>query len=127
MASYEAEVIALTNAQRTANGCGALRADDRLTTAARAHSADMAAKNFFSHTGSDGSDFVTRIKRTGYTGASAENIAKGYRTPQAVVTGWMNSSGHRANILNCRSIAVGVGLVIKADGTTYWTQDFGRI
>ncbi|MFC7531733.1 S8 family serine peptidase [Actinoplanes sp. GCM10030250] len=125
--SFETQVVTLTNAQRTANGCGPLRIDDRLTTAARAHSTDMAAKGFFSHTGSDGSNFVTRVVRTGYSGASAENIASGYRTPQEVVTGWMNSSGHRANILNCNSIAVGVGLVIKADGTTYWTQDFGRV
>ncbi len=127
LSSYEAQVITLTNAQRTANGCGALRADDRLTAAARAHSADMVAQGFFSHTGSDGSTFVIRATRAGYSGASAENIAWGYRTPQEVVTGWMNSAGHRANILNCQSIAVGVGMVVKADGTPYWTQDFGRV
>ena len=126
-AGYEAQVVTLTNAQRTANGCGVLRVDDRLTTAARAHSSDMAAQGFFSHTGSDGSTFVTRVSRTGYMGASAENIAWGYRTPQDLVTGWMNSAGHRANILNCSSVAVGVGVVVTADGTTYSTQDFGRI
>jgi serine protease len=126
VAAYEAQVVALTNEQRTANGCGAARTDDRLTAAARAHSADMVAKNFFDHTGSDGSNFVTRATRAGYTAASGENIAYGYRTPQEVVTGWMNSSGHRANILNCQSIAIGVGLVTKTDGTPYWTQVFGR-
>lgn len=126
-AVYEAQVVTLTNEQRAANGCGALRVDDRLTAAARAHSTDMVEKGFFSHTSSDGSDFVARATRAGYTGASAENIAYGYPTAQEVVTGWMNSAGHRANILNCKSVAVGVGLVVKADGTAYWTQDFGRI
>ena len=126
-AAYEAEVVKLTNAERTAKGCPALRVDERLVAAARAHSTDMVRANFFSHTGSDGSNFVVRVQRTGYSDPSAENIAYGYRTPQDVVTGWMNSAGHRANILNCKSVAIGVGLVIRADGTTYWTQDFGRI
>lgn len=129
MSAYEAQVVTLTNAQRVANGCAALRADDRLVTAARKHSADMVTKSFFSHTGSNGSDFVAREVGAGYpsSGPSAENIAWGYRTPQEVVTGWMNSPGHRANILNCSSVAVGVGMVLQADGTPYWTQDFGRI
>ena len=61
------------------------------------------------------------------TGASAENIAWGYRTAKDVVDGWINSPGHRANIVNCTSIAVGVGLAYKSDGTPYWTQDFGRV
>jgi len=125
-ASIEAQVIALTNQQRAANGCGALRTDTRLTTAARAHSTDMVTHNFFSHTGSDGSDFVTREARAGYSAASAENIAWGWSTAEIVVREWMNSPGHRANILNCGNVAVGVGLVKKADGTPYWTQDFGR-
>jgi uncharacterized protein YkwD len=127
--AYEAQVVTLTNAQRGANGCGALRADARLTVAARKHSADMVTKAFFSHTGSNGSDFVAREIGAGYpaAGPSAENIAWGYRTPQEVVTGWMNSPGHRANILNCSSVAVGVGMIRAADGSPYWTQDFGRI
>jgi uncharacterized protein YkwD len=125
-ATIEAQVITLTNQQRAANGCAALRTDVRLTAAARAHSTDMVTKNFFSHTGSNGSDFVAREKAAGYTAASAENIAWGQRTADAVMTAWMNSAGHRANILNCGSVAVGVGVAKKADGTVYWTQDFGR-
>ncbi|MBL7253943.1 CAP domain-containing protein [Paractinoplanes lichenicola] len=127
--AYENEVVKLTNAERTARGCKALRIDDRLVKAARAHSEDMVKQRFFDHTGSDGSNFVTREVRAGYprNGASAENIAYGYRTPQQVVTGWMNSSGHRKNILNCSSIAVGVGLAMTSNGTPYWTQDFGRV
>ncbi|WP_327007891.1 CAP domain-containing protein [Dactylosporangium sp. NBC_01737] len=126
--SLESEVVALTNTYRTANGCGALRIDARLVTAARGHSTDMVTNNFFSHTGSNGSTFVQREAGAGYTtGASAENIAWGYRSPKEVVDGWINSAGHRANILNCASVAVGVGLAYKADGTPYWTQDFGRV
>jgi uncharacterized protein YkwD len=128
-AQYEAEVVRLTNEQRVASGCKALRTDDRLTAAARAHSGDMVSQNFFSHTGSNGSTFVAREVAAGYPqrGASAENIAWGYRTPRDVLTGWMNSAGHRANILNCGSVAVGVGVVYNAAGAPYWTQDFGRI
>jgi uncharacterized protein YkwD len=126
--TLESEVVALTNTYRTANGCGALRIDTRLVAAARAHSTDMVTKNFFSHTGSNGSTFVQREAAAGYTtGASAENIAWGYRSAKQVVDGWINSAGHRANILNCASVAVGVGLAYKADGTPYWTQDFGRV
>ncbi|KUL31768.1 hypothetical protein ADL15_21140 [Actinoplanes awajinensis subsp. mycoplanecinus] len=119
----------MTNTERLTNGCGALRIDNRLITAARAHSSDMIAQNFFSHTGSNGSDFVAREVAAGYpkNGASAENIAWGYRTPQEVVTGWMNSAGHRANILDCSSTAVGVGIATTSIGTIYWTQDFGRV
>ncbi|MFI5913620.1 CAP domain-containing protein [Dactylosporangium sp. NPDC051541] len=126
--AIETEVVTLTNNFRTANGCGAMRIDNRLVAAARKHSSDMVTKNFFDHTGSDGSNFVQREVAAGYTtGASAENIAWGYRTAQDVVNGWINSPGHRANMLNCSSIAVGVGLAYKADGTPYWTQDFGRV
>jgi uncharacterized protein YkwD len=127
--AYENRVVALTNAQRKAHGCGALRIDSRLVQAARAHSADMVRRGYFSHTGADGSSFVTREINAGYPkkGPSAENIAWGFRTPQDVVTGWMNSAGHRANILNCGSVAVGVGLAYTAGGSAYWTQDFGRI
>lgn len=127
--AYEAEVVKLTNAERTAQGCPALRIDERLVAAARAHSTDMVRAGFFSHTGSDGTNFVAREVAAGYPrkGASAENIAWGYRTPRDVVKAWMNSPGHRKNILNCASIAVGVGLAIKPGGAPYWTQDFGRI
>jgi uncharacterized protein YkwD len=123
----EAKVVKLTNDARVRNGCSALRTDAKLTAAARAHSADMAKANYFSHTGRDGSTFVARAKRAGYNSAIGENIAWGYRTPAAVMDGWMNSSGHRANILNCRAKAVGVGVAKKADGTPYWTQVFGSV
>lgn len=125
--SYEARVVKLTNDARLKHGCVALRVDSRLTTAARAHSTDMARYNYFSHTGRNGSTFITRAKAAGYTSPSGENIAWGYRTADTVVTTWLNSAGHRANILNCGSKAVGVGLARKADGTPYWTQVFGSV
>jgi uncharacterized protein YkwD len=128
-AAYETQVVALTNAQRAAHGCPALRIDNRLIAAARVHSTDMVRQGYFSHTGSDGTTFVAREVSAGYPkkGPSAENIAWGYRTPQDVVTAWMHSPGHRENILNCGSVAVGVGLAYTNGGSAYWTQDFGRI
>jgi len=98
-----------------------------MRAAGRAHSADMAKNNYFRHTGLDGSTFVDRLERAGYprSGAAGENIAYGYATAQAVVTGWMNSDGHRSNILNCSAKATGVGLAYRGN-TPYWTQLFGR-
>jgi uncharacterized protein YkwD len=127
--ALEAEVVRLTNVERAKAGCSALRIDDRLVTAARAHSTDMVKAKFFDHTGSNGSDFVQREVAAGYpkNGASAENIAYGYPTAAQVMNGWMHSTGHRENILDCESTAVGVGLALTSDGTAYWTQDFGRI
>jgi uncharacterized protein YkwD len=123
--TVENEVVRLTNAERAKAGCGALKHNARLHTAATGHSADMSAQNYFDHTSKDGRSFADRIKAAGYRfTAAGENIAKGYRTAQAVVTGWMNSPGHRANILNCAYTDIGVGYV--AAGGPYWTQDFGR-
>jgi len=123
----EDQITVLINQKRTAAKCGVLRTEQKLRNAARLHSADMVTRNFFSHTGSNGSTFVQRAVRSGYNNASAENIAWGYRTANDVVTAWMNSAPHRANILNCANKAVGVGVARKADGTPYWTQDFGRV
>lgn len=120
------EVVRLVNVARAAAGCGALRVDSRLTTAARLHSEDMALRNYFSHTSLDGRSPWDRIQAQGYTAGSGENIAAGYATPAAVMDAWMKSSGHRANILNCASRAIGVGLGRGGSYGTYWTQDFGR-
>jgi uncharacterized protein YkwD len=120
----ENTVAQLTNRERTKAGCGPLRVDARLRTAARRHSADMAARDYFSHDSPSGSSFVDRIKAAGYLSPGAENIAKGYPTAAAVVAGWMKSPGHRANILNCDLRAIGVGAHFAAGGA-WWTQDFG--
>jgi uncharacterized protein YkwD len=124
--TIENQITRLVNTKRAAAHCAPLRTDERLRTAARKHSADMVTKNYFSHTGSNGSTFVTREQAANYWAASAENISWGYSTPTAVVTAWMNSPVHRTNLLNCASKAVGVGVARKANGTPYWTQDFGR-
>jgi uncharacterized protein YkwD len=124
--AQEDEVIALTNAERAAAGCGALGADDRLGAAARGHSQDMAANDYFDHTSLDGRSPFDRMADAGYPDPAGENIAVGYRTPADVMEGWMNSEGHRDNLLNCSHQAIGVGLAYDGGGRPYWTQDFGR-
>ena len=125
--TLEDQVTRLINTKRAAYKCAALRTDQKLRNTGRLHSADMVTRNFFSHTGSNGSNFVTRATRSLYTQASAENIAWGYRTADSLVNAWMNSPVHRANILNCANRAVGIGIAKKTDGTPYWTQVFGRV
>jgi uncharacterized protein YkwD len=126
--SMEDEVTSLINKERGKAGCGTVKTDERMRAAGRAHSADMAKNNYFSHTGRDGSSFVDRLARAGYPkeGAAGENIAYGYGSAQAVVTGWMNSPDHRRNILNCSAKSTGVGLAYRGS-MPYWTQLFGRL
>jgi len=127
-------VVELANQQRAANGCAvALAMNDKLHKAAYDHSADMLARDFFSHTNPDGEGPGERLAEVGYVWSWwGENIAAGYPSPEDVMAGWMGSEGHRANILNCNFTEIGVGYVYSAsDGGTlryyhYWTQDFGR-
>ncbi len=119
----EGQVVTLTNAQRARAGCGPLRVDARLVTAARGHSADMAARGYFEHDGPDGRTFVDRETAAGYPDPGGENIAMGQQSADEVMTDWMSSDGHRRNILDCSFTAVGVGLDTRG---MYWTQDFGR-
>ena len=121
MTKAEKKVLALTNAARKKNGCKPLKGNKRLALSARRHSKDMAVNKYFSHTSKDGSSPWDRIRRAGYKGSpAAENIAYGYPSANAVVKGWMNSPGHRANILNCKIKSLGVGKY-----KSYWTQNFG--
>jgi uncharacterized protein YkwD len=122
----EGEVVRLTNQERAKAGCPALRVDQRLVLSARRHSADMAANDYFSHTSQNGDSPWIRMERAGYPRPGAENIAKGHASPAAVMEGWMNSSGHRANILNCGLRAIGVG-VQTGSGGPWWTQNFGWV
>jgi uncharacterized protein YkwD len=125
-AAQEAEVVVLVNQQRATAGCQPLNVDSRLAAAARGHSADMAARGYFDHTTPDGVDFATRITNAGYQwSAAAENIAKGQPDAASVMNSWMNSAGHKANILNCGYKDIGVGLAYDSGGTPLWTQDFG--
>jgi uncharacterized protein YkwD len=121
-ASETERVVQLVNSARSSAGCDALRIDDRLTAAAQGHSDDMAARDYFSHTSLDGRSFADRISAAGYANPGGENIAQGQRNAQAVHDAWMNSDGHRRNILNCSFTAIGVGL--NTDAWT-WTQNFG--
>jgi uncharacterized protein YkwD len=121
----QGDIVYLTNKQRALHGCKPVHADARLTTASRAHSTFMAKTGAFSHTGSGGSDFAYRIRVAHYPRPLSENIAYGYRTGLDVVKAWMASPGHRANILNCAATTVGAGAVYAANGTAYYTQDFG--
>ena len=124
--ALEDEVTALTNAERAADGCEPVRTDERLRTAARGHSQDMATHDYFDHTGRDGRSPFDRMRDAGYPDGAGENIAYGYRTPADVMAGWMGSDGHRQNLLNCSHRAIGVGLAYDGDGRPYWTQNFGR-
>jgi uncharacterized protein YkwD len=115
-------VVDLVNAER-ASRCGPVAVDDQLATAAQRHSDDMAANDYFSHTSLNGDTLADRAEAAGFTGGTlGENIAAGQRTPLDVMAAWMDSAGHRANILNCDYTAIGVGL--NQDGW-YWTQMFG--
>ncbi|MEO3856069.1 CAP domain-containing protein [Acrocarpospora sp. B8E8] len=122
--SLEDEAVRLTNAARQREGCRALRTEERLRTAARAHSADMAARRYFSHDSLDGRSPWDRIRATGYAYPAAENIARGQRTPREVVDAWLDSPGHRANIMNCDLKAIGIGVRLGTGGP-WWTQNFG--
>jgi uncharacterized protein YkwD len=123
----QAKVVAEVNRQRAMNGCGAVTVNAKLTKAAQLHSVDQAEHNKMSHDGSNGSTPWDRAGDQGYNNAIGENVAMGYRTAAAVMEGWMNSPGHRANILNCDAKAIGVGLAKASDGSPYWTQLFGSV
>ncbi|MFJ6929229.1 sigma-70 family RNA polymerase sigma factor [Streptomyces nigra] len=119
------QVVALVNKERAAAGCGPLAEDSLLDKSAQAHSADMAARDFFDHTNPDGAGPGQRITAAGYRWSTyGENIAMGQQTPEAVMESWMNSPGHRANILNCSFKDIGVG-VHEGPGGPWWTQNFG--
>ena len=120
--SYETEVIRLVNEIRLENGLNPLTAHWELSRVARYKSQDMADNRYFSHTSPTYGSPFQMIKAFGLSYRTAgENIAMGYSTPQAVVDGWMNSSGHRANILNASYTQIGVGYVAQGH---YWTQMF---
>ncbi|WP_200301516.1 CAP domain-containing protein [Streptomyces adelaidensis] len=126
LARTAAEVIALTNAERTAAGLPPLSPDAPLTDAAQAHSADMVARDFYAHTSPDGREPWHRAAAAGSTRRSiGENIACGQRSAAEVVRGWMNSPGHRANILKPTFTRIGIGFAGGGAAGTYWTQLFG--
>ncbi|GAA4351362.1 hypothetical protein GCM10023145_15470 [Angustibacter luteus] len=119
-------MLALVNTARSTAGCRPVTSDAALTRAAVGHSTDMATHDYFSHVSQDGRTFDQRIHAAGYSGGLlGENIAAGQRSPAAVMDSWMNSPGHRANILNCGFSKLGVGVARGGSYGVYWTQDFG--
>ena len=122
------QVLALMNAVREEAGLPPLTVDVRIVDAARRHSDDMATNNTFGHAGSDGSNAGGRVLDAGYDWTFvAENVAAGQSGSEAVMGAWMNSPGHRANILSASARHVGVGYAFRS-GTQYghyWTVNFG--
>ena len=123
--SYQQQVLDLVNAERTKRGISALTLDSNLSNVATKKSQDMVNKNYFDHTSPTYGSPFDMMKQFGISYRTAgENIAKGQKTPQEVVTAWMNSEGHRKNILNPNFTNLGVGIAKDSKGTTYWTQMF---
>ncbi|MFA5562368.1 MAG: SafA/ExsA family spore coat assembly protein [Eubacteriales bacterium] len=120
--SFEEQAVKLVNQQRAAAGLPALKANWELARVARYKSTDMSQKKYFAHNSPTYGAPGTMIRNFGINyRAAGENIAMGYATPQAVMNGWMNSPGHRANILNRSFTQIGVGYVANGH---YWTQMF---
>lgn len=135
--ALERQVLELINQQRAQGGCDPLVMQRQLSAAAQSHANAMAMKNFFGHASKNGTKFSSRIKAQGYRGRKyAENIAAGYASAEKVVSIWMNSSGHRVNIMNCAFTETGIALAYQEDDAPlagsdypmryYWVQDFAR-
>ncbi len=125
VSSYEQKVVELVNVERQKSGLSSLTLDTSISNIARMKSADMANNNYFAHqspTYGSAGDMLTKygVKWSAW----GENIASGQRTPQEVVTAWMNSPGHRANIMSTNFSKIGVGYAVNSNGTPYWTQMF---
>lgn len=122
--AFAQQVVDLVNTERAKAGCGPVTADSRLASAAQSHSDDMADRNYFDHASPEGYHADHRIEAVGYRWSTwGENIARGQSDPAAVMDSWMNSPGHRANILNCDFKQLGVGVRTGANGP-WWTQVF---
>jgi uncharacterized protein YkwD len=118
------KVVDLVNVERRKVGCRPLRVDQRLVRSALAHSLEMARSNDFDHNSPDGETPWSRMAKAGYKDGGAENIARGYQSAEDAVRGWLTSTGHSRNILNCKLVATGVGVALGPGGP-WWTQDFG--
>lgn len=126
--SFEARVVTLTNRRRERAGCRPLRLSLALQAAARSHSGAMARATTMAHELPGELGLVRRVVQAGYTPwrRLAENLGAGFVSPRGVVRAWMQSAGHRRNLLDCRLREVGVGVVRAGSGQLWWTQDFGR-
>ena len=123
--SQENEVVRLVNVERSKQGLQSLKINWQLARVARYKSQDMANKGYFSHTSPTyGSPFQMMESFGIKFSAAGENIAMGQRSPSEVMIAWMNSPGHRANILSPSYWEIGVGLAKDSSGRLYWTQEF---
>ena len=123
--SMEKQVASLTNSERKAKGLSVLTLDNQLSKLARLKAEDMAKKGYFSHTSPTYGSAFDMMNKYGVSYRTAgENIAKGQKTAESVMNGWMNSSGHRANILSSAYTNIGVGYAKDSRGNTYWVQIF---
>jgi uncharacterized protein YkwD len=123
-AAAEAEVLRLVNVERAQAGCSPVAANSALADLAGDFSDAMAEQGFFDHTDPSGATPWDRAEKAGITNLGGENIARGQADAQAVMDSWMNSPGHRANILNCDFKTLGVGVHFGSGGP-WWTQNFG--
>ncbi|ETK80275.1 hypothetical protein F441_14248 [Phytophthora nicotianae CJ01A1] len=124
---FRIAMLNAVNKERTARGLSKFCMNRKLQDAAQIHSADMAKRNFLSHTGSDGSTMSSRVRAAGYRWATvAENVAAGQATVSSVLASWMNSNAHRANILSNKHKMFGCGYVATSNSKYkhYWTQNF---
>ncbi len=118
------DCVALTNNERASAGLAPVSANAALDYAARFHAQFQARRNTMSHTGSRGSDPGRRIANEGYSASTwGENVAYGYNSCSEVMAGWMNSPGHRENILNPAFTEIGMGSAVAGNGSVYWTMD----
>lgn len=131
VAQLRQQILDLVNAERASRGLNALRMNSLLEQSAQGHASDMRARNYFSHTNPEGLNSLDRIRATGYLDqpcqcvwkyVTGENIAAGQQTPESVMRDWMNSQGHRDNILNPAFVEMGIGI----DGD-HWVQNFGVV
>ncbi|WP_411335246.1 CAP domain-containing protein [Ruminococcus gauvreauii] len=121
--TFAEQVVDLVNAERAKAGLNALAIDESIASAALVRAKET--ETSFSHTRPDGRTFSSVLTDMGISFRGAgENIAWGQRTPEEVMNGWMNSDGHRANILNAKFTKIGVGYYQNSAGTNYWTQLF---
>ena len=123
--SMTSQVVTLVNKERASNGLQSLASDSQLAKLAQMKAEDMAKNGYFSHISPTYGSAFDMMKTYGVSYKTAgENIAKGQKTAQSVMNGWMNSSGHRANILKSDYTKIGVGYAKASDGTTCWVQIF---
>jgi uncharacterized YkwD family protein len=123
--AYQQEVLNIVNKERTSRGLSALKLNMEVSKVATIKSQDMIDKGYFAHNSPTYGSPFDMMKKFGITYKSAgENIAMGQKTPQEVMTAWMNSEGHRKNILNSSFTEIGIGIAKDKNGRLYWTQMF---